>query len=436
VLSLVIASAFSYRLISDYLYERLDSHVLERFQEIRNSYTVRGIDGAVAMIRDHGAEIRGEETLYVLSTVDGKQLIANGILPQVAEGMSTQQATADGTVTSTFRINRELFDGYDLTVGVSYDDTNTLFRIEFFTFVSSTVLVLSLGLGAAIYMAVHTRRRLLALSSVMDDVGKGRLDSRLPLSERGDDIDALAMGMNDALGHLEDSVNAMQRVATHIAHDLKTPINRLRLTLESAVNSVGLQGAVRQPLDQAIVQVDRMAKTFEALLRIAEIETGSRRRFFQTIDLLALVEDVSEICYPIVEDSGRTLTNMSTARGVIWGDYNLLRQLLFNLISNSCMHTPPGTNIVVHIQELQNNPVLVVSDDGPGIPFESGTQVFNRFVRLGGTGSDGTGLGLSIVKAIVDIHSAEIKLTDNKPGLAATIRFPVHDAQTPRAQRD
>ncbi|TIT22040.1 MAG: HAMP domain-containing histidine kinase [Mesorhizobium sp.] len=421
------ANFVAYNMIAAYLYERLDSHVMERFREISSTYEASGVDGAAAMIRSHGPAIRGQETLYALKDPEGDFLAGNIDVSTVPPGFSTRAPTSHEAAPNNYRLYRKNLDGYDLTVGVSYDDTNRLRSIALISFGWATAIVLAGGLGAGAVLAFRTRRRIARLSDAMKSVGAGDLATRLPVSLRTDDIDVLATEVNIALAQLQASVAAMTQVTTDIAHDLKTPVGRLFLTLEAASESKD-QTATRSLIEKAMSEVSHIAGTFEGLLRISQIESGARRSRFAKVNISELVAEIYDIYSHIVEDAERSLVLSNDSRNTasfIWGDADLLKQMCVNLIVNAMRHTQRGSRIAIGVTTQANRCAIVVSDNGPGIPAAERQKVFKRFYRLEKSRTtEGTGLGLSLVKAISDIHGATISVKDNRPGLIVETEFP------------
>ncbi|RTM09250.1 MAG: HAMP domain-containing histidine kinase [Hyphomicrobiales bacterium] len=420
------ANALAYNLVASYLYERLDSNVMERFREISSAYEVKGIDGAIAMISSHSPAITGRETIYTLRDPENELLIGNVDLTDIRPGFSTRAPTSHEATLKNYRLYRSALGIYDLTVGVSYDDTNHLRRIALVSFGLATAIVLAVGLGAAAVLASRMRRRISMLSDTMKAVGAGQLSTRLPVSSRRDDIDTLAVEINVALVQLQASVSAMTQVTTDIAHDLKTPIGRLFLVLDAASEKDDL-ASVKPLIEKAMNEISNITATFEGLLRISQIESGVRGSRFTKLDLTNLLSEIFGIYRDIVEDAERSLTFVPTHQSAyIFGDGDLLKQMCVNLIVNAMRHTRSGASIVVATSSDSRQSTIVISDDGPGIPEEERSNVFKRFYRLEKSRTtEGTGLGLSLVKAICDLHGATVSLGDNKPGLIVQIDFPV-----------
>jgi signal transduction histidine kinase len=288
------ANLVAYNLTASYLYERLDSHVMERFREIETAFITRGLDGAKAMIANHGPAIRGQETLYSLRSSDGRFVVGNIELSGAPKGLSTLDVRDLAIASTNYRLFMQNLGSNELVVGVSYDDTNRLRYIALVSFGWATAIVLAAGLGGGALLAFNTRHRIATLSNVMRMVGSGELGRRLPISPRKDDIDALAAAVNVALGQLQANVSAMKQVTTDIAHDLRTPISRLFLMLEAA-NAAENTDKSRTLIQTAMVEVQKITSTFDALLRIAQIETGARRDRFRRVDVASLVNEVFEV---------------------------------------------------------------------------------------------------------------------------------------------
>jgi signal transduction histidine kinase len=433
------ANLIAYNLVASYLYERLDSHVMERFREIEAAFDARGLDGAKAMIVNHGPAIRGQETLYSLRGLDGTFLAGNVDLSGVPTGLSTLDVRDLEIAPTNYRLFTRDLGPNELVVGVSYDDTNRLRDIALVSFGWATAIVLAAGLGGGALLAFRARRRISTLSDVMRIVGSGELSKRLPISPRMDDIDALAAEVNVALGHLQASVSAMKQVTTDIAHDLKTPISRLFLMLEAANEADTIESS-RTLVQTAMEEVKRITSTFEALLRISQIETGARRDRFRVVDVTLLVSEIYEVYADVAIEQGRKLKLLRSERAVsahLFGDGELLKQMLANLVQNAIRHTPPGSHIGLGYICRSQGVSLFVVDNGPGIPPSETDKVFKRFYRLDKSRTtEGTGLGLSMVKAIADLHGATIGLRDNGPGLVVQIDFSnsIIDEKNPPAE--
>ncbi|MBK1721693.1 sensor histidine kinase [Thiocystis violacea] len=282
----------------------------------------------------------------------------------------------------------------------------------------------ALALLGSWLMSAGLVRRLEAINQTSREIMEGDLSRRIPLSGSGDDFDALAASLNRMLERIEALMASVRQVSDNIAHDLRTPLTRLRNKLELLKAELPETLGARTLAEETIADAEEMLATFNALLRIARIESGSRRSAFQDLDLGPLVEDLVELYEPVAADREQDLSYGGCGEAWIFGDRDLVFQALTNLVDNAIKYTPPGGRIRAQVG-VEGDCILVeVADDGPGIPAALHTQVFRRFFRVDDSRSTpGSGLGLSLVQAVAQLHRASIALLDNQPGLRVRIAF-------------
>ncbi|WP_427025334.1 ATP-binding protein [Aureimonas ureilytica] len=269
-------------------------------------------------------------------------------------------------------------------------------------------------------------RRINAIAGLTRQVVAGRFDMRLPLSRRRDEIDQLSADVNLMLARIETLMESLRQVSTDIAHDLRTPIARLRQRLDLLGRHPPDAGAAfGGAIDEAIAEADTIIETFNALLRIAQVESGARRARFQRLDLAHLTERVCDIYRDVAIDAGHRLeTELEAGGALIEGDADLLTQLLVNLVENAINHVPAPGLIEVRVAREGQTVCLSVADDGPGVPPDERGRIFRRLYRLDRSRSTpGTGLGLALVAAITELHGARVAALDNAPGLRIAITF-------------
>jgi signal transduction histidine kinase len=287
------------------------------------------------------------------------------------------------------------------------------------------------ALLAGLLIGVRAQKRVAAFSKTLDAVSQGQINSRVDVVPAGgDDIDHIARKLNLTLDHLSSAMLSMQQVTVDIAHDLKSPIARLRNRLIDCIAHFESEQNAKKDLLEAIGDADQIAQTFDAMLRIAQIESGERRQHFESLDLAKVVDRAVEIYGAVVEDAGGRLSIIANEAhaGRVVGDEQLILQLLANLIENSVNHCSSPPQIILTIGAHPGGTALSVADNGPGIPAAERERVQERFYRLDKSrSSKGTGLGLALVAAIANLHGAKLNLSDNNPGLRATVDFPTND---------
>lgn len=311
--------------------------------------------------------------------------------------------------------------GLKLNVGDDLDRIETLDGavIRGFGWAFVGVVFLGVGVGYAFNRDMH--RRLAAISGTAEAIIDGDLARRVPLRGSDDDLDRLAATFNRMLDRIAALMETLKQVSNDIAHDMRTPLTRLRQKLEAGLARSEERG---QALESALADLDYILDTFAALLRIAQIQGGARRSAFKPTDLSALAQTVVEAFAPSAEDSRQTLILGATEPVIIDGDSELLTQMCVNLVENGLRHAGAGARIRVRIAASGTNAQLTVVDDGPGVPAAERERLFDRFYRLERSRSTpGSGLGLALVSAVADLHGAGVKLADAGPGLEVCVTF-------------
>jgi signal transduction histidine kinase len=272
-------------------------------------------------------------------------------------------------------------------------------------------------------------RRLEVVNRTSREIMSGRFDARIPVLHRDDELDRLAINLNATFDRVESLMESLAQISSDVAHDLRTPLSRLRQTLELARRTSTNVKEFRAGTEAAINEADDILETFSALLRISQIESGSRKAGFNRVDLSTLFETIFETYVAVAEDAGHELIAQIAPSIDISGDRELLMQLGANLVENAIRHTPAGSRIKIDLHREADGAAAVFSDRGPGIPECEYGKVFRRFYRLESSRTTpGSGLGLALVAAVADLHGARISLDDNHPGLRVTILFPYSTA--------
>jgi signal transduction histidine kinase len=284
-------------------------------------------------------------------------------------------------------------------------------------------LILVLGLAAAAALSLRPLQRIDELRDASRAALKGELGVRLPVSRRRDEIDMLAGVANAMMDEAERLLWEVKSVGDNVAHDLRTPLNRLRALLYRVHQETRLEGAEREMIDQALAETDEMLTRFRALQRIGEIERRDRQAFFEPVRLQSVLEHVIEMHAPLAEDRGVTLAaDIAPDAPEISADPTLLFEAVSNVVDNALKFTPPGGKVIVRLTVREEGPRIEVADNGPGVPEAERDAVLQRFYRAARTRNEpGSGLGLSIVTAIARLHHFTLVLEDAKPGLRVAL---------------
>ncbi len=368
---------------------------------------------------------------YALFAADGKLLMGNFVLPELRAGwheiLYPDAATpvADQDEHRLLVLAQPLPNGRWLAVG---RDTFLLTELEelyagFFGWMSLLTLLLAVAGGTIVSRRLRARTD--ALRSVTEAVGAGELSRRVILTPGNDEFDSIGGHVNEMLDRIEQLMERLRQVSLDVAHDLRTPLSRLRQKLESAQEAAAEGSSERDMIAACLSDVDGILSTFAALLRIARIEDGSPRRSFARLDLSEVFRTVVDALVPVAEDAAHLLTADIQTNIFVEGDRDLLTQMLVNIVENAICHTPSGTRIRVTLAREAESFVAIVHDDGPGIPAGERERIFRPFVRLDASRTRlGNGLGLALVKAIADVHNATVVVGDSEPGTSFRVVLP------------
>lgn len=426
ILAFLAAGLVTYVLLKGELGRALDVSVHDTYAVVASTYSSDDLEDLIAAVNTYSALNSSEDRVFLLVGRNGNRLAGNVKSVIAAEGYSDVSADALGVKGGDrIRIFAGSIGGNRLVVGQSYAETDDLEHIALTSFAWASAMVIALAFGGGVFLARRAQERLDGIVITMNDVSNGRLASRIPLQGNGDDLDILSRQMNQALDRLSGLVEGMRQVSSDIAHDLKTPLNRLRMTIEG-IQACARQDEVLTLADSAREESDRINATFEALLRISQIEAGARKARFVPVDLLLVMQEIEEIYQDVAEDNRQTLRldAQVDVAAMIRGDRELLTQLFVNLVENAITHCPSGTEIKLQLSRLGSGWAVEVADSGPGIPAEERELVFRRLYRLDKSRTTpGSGLGLSLVRAVADLHGAVISLEDNHPGLRVILAF-------------
>lgn len=316
--------------------------------------------------------------------------------------------------------------GYHLLVGYDVQDQIRLETRMRTSMIWVGALALVLGLGGGLLLSRRWLRRIETINKTSHEIMAGDMSRRVPLRGTDDELDRLSLALNEMLDRIEALMVGLRQVTDNIAHDLRSPLNRLRSRLEVTMMEDGQKEAYRAALVETMSEADELLKTFNALLLIGEAESGLDKSKLERVDLSQRLNDVLELYEPAAEDVGLRFNAVVAPDLVVRGNPNLISQAIVNLLDNAFKFTPSGGEVLIRArQDDSGRTEVVITDTGPGIPEPDRDSVLSRFVRLEQSRSTpGSGLGLSLVSAVCKLHGADLKLGDNQPGLSVTITFP------------
>ena len=347
----------------------------------------------------------------------------------------TPASATSGDLHPVFARGVRLPDGGYLLVGQDAFAVDELSELIARAFAVGTGLTLVLALAGGFFMSRRVLHRLAMVAHAGHEIMYGNLARRLPTRGTGDEFDQLVTGFNTLLDRIAELMAAMRQVTNDIAHDLRTPLTRLRTRLDELRRRPRSVAEYEAAIDRSIAETETLLDTFAALLRIAEIEAATDGETDE-LDTRTLIETILELYQPAAEERGQTLTGHAASVSLP-GQRELLIQMLANLVENACRHSPSGARISIGAERKDGMVLLWVQDNGPGIPADERDKVFRRFYRLDiSRSTPGSGLGLSLAAAIASLHRGRIQLLDASPGVRAEIRLPVErDRLRPNRQK-
>lgn len=393
----------------------------------------KGFDDLVSVVASESESIRDADFIFELVDENGRHVAGNvrGIT-QSGTWLSLERGDIqpdwdNGEPDDRFHAIWQKVSKGRLLVGSSNRELRQTQTFLLEVLGIGLVATLLLGALCGAFLAASTQHRIDAFAKTLSAVSEGQISARVPMTESGDDIDHVGTQVNQTLDHLQKLIENVNQSSSDIAHDLKKPVGRLRQRLDVAGRTAKTPAEFRAAIEVALSDLDAMIETFDALLRITQIEAGARKARFAHIDLETVLDDVADIYEAVAEDAGHTLawTSGLFMPAIVKGDRELLLQLFANLIENAIRHCPPGTRISLTLQDATDGFKAEVSDDGPGIPQQEREKVFRRLYRLERARSTpGSGLGLTLAAAVAELHGAGIALGDRAPGLNVAITFP------------
>ncbi|NVN86980.1 MAG: HAMP domain-containing protein [Rhodopseudomonas sp.] len=441
----------THRLITDQITTTVDAEI----GEIDDIYTRRGLRGLVFTIENRA--LRPGANLYLVTTPAGQAVAGNigalapGVMAKNGWSETFYERLDDGGQRDHRALVRvsELSGGFRLLIGRDLAERRRLFGVVANAARWSVLIVIVLGLGGGVFVARRVLRRIDAMTGTTRRIMAGDLTGRLPVGRSGDELDRLAENLNAMLERIEALMTGLKEVSDNIAHDLKTPLTRLRNRAEQALATAGSEAEYRAALERTIEESDGLIRTFNALLMIARAESGQARDNMVDFDAAEIANGIHELYEPLAEDSGLTL-QVKAVPTPLHGNRELISQALANLVENAIKYGQPAPTlqplgadavpgaaavgdaasendkvILIEARRDGDQVLLSVTDHGPGIPEADRTHAVQRFARLEASRTQpGSGLGLSLASAVATLHGGDLRLTDAQPGLRATLAIP------------
>src|SRR3954454_21919970 len=432
--------------------EQIIANVSTEIGQLSDMFARRGLHGLVGTIENRA--LRPGSNLYLVTTPAGQAVAGN--VGSLAPGV---MATTGWSETSYRRLDEqdsadhralvnvtELTSGFRLLIGRDLEERRRVFGIVAKAAQWSLLIVVVLGLGGGIFVARRVLRRIDAMTGTAQRIMAGDLSGRLPVGRSGDELDRLAENLNAMLERIEALMIGLKEVSDNIAHDLKTPLTRLRNRAEEALATSRREVDYRAALERTIEESDGLIRTFNALLMIARAESGQARGNMDDFDAADVANGIFELYEPLAEDAGMALKVKAAPAG-IHGNRELISQALANLVENAIKYGKPepaaqplgadavkaSREILIEARREGDSVLLSVTDHGPGIPEADRKHAIERFVRLETSRTlPGSGLGLSLASAVATLHGGELRLGDSHPGLIATLAIPALSASSDR----
>ncbi len=452
VVSMFVSLGYVYFATISSELRRVDKSIITEIQGLQELYDEEGI---ISVTREVVLRTASNEGLYYLRTqtglsgnlepsdVDQSGIELFGIVPSEA-GKPFQLVKFTYSVPESDAIDLQdrrvrALAGYltqagepsaEILVGRDVEATmRTSDRVKN-AIITSSAFALILGLISSWFVSRRFTSRIEDFNRLATDVRAGHLDRRAPRNFSEDELDLLAEHLNAMLDHINRLMGAMRYAGDSIAHDLRSPLTRLRTRLESAAAEIKNDHA-SDTLFSAAEDAGQLLKTFDSVLRIARLEAGERRELLVELDPKPILDDIAELYEPACEDAGLTFSSEIDSKKTVRADRGLLSQAVSNLVENAIKYTPQGGRIHLSLSQNKNGRVeIAITDDGPGIPASERQRVKERFVRLDKSRTaPGSGLGLALVDAVADLHRAEFVLADgfdseDGSGLSAKLVFP------------
>jgi signal transduction histidine kinase len=430
----IVSALFSYVYLStsSYVRSRSDRGVMTEYLSLQDAYARSGRNGLIALIQQRIADKSFADNVYLL--VDPSFVPLGGNLKAWPSTVTAERGWTEfrageplpnATCRPLLRAMLETFPrGDHLLVGRDISELDSFSDQIRTAVISGVALIFVIAGVASILITRRTVGRIEQINATSRAIMLSGLDQRIPLRGTHDEWDRVAENLNLMLDRIETLMGEIKQVSDNVAHDLRTPLTRMRGRLEKAYHGRRMAEDDQSLIGDTIADLDAVLRIFSSIMRIAQIETQARKGGFRTVNLVEIAGEVVELYDAAAEPDGTCLSVVGDREVLVTGDRDLIFDAIANLVDNAIKHGRAGGQVVVANENVDGKPVISIADDGPGIPADEYEHVFKRFYRLEQSRyTTGNGLGLSLVAAVARLHGARIEMLDNAPGLKFKLWF-------------
>jgi signal transduction histidine kinase len=413
---------------------QLEAAVRAEFEALSSEFRAGGMESLVEAVRQRSNG--SKDAIYLVTNFLGRRLAGN------LDGLPEKAIKGAGWIEFTYAVeslegierhqawayHTQLDNGAVLLVGRDIEEKRRFADLVRQALLLALVITIVLGIAGGLLMSRNFLHRIDTITAASRSIMAGDLSRRVPVSGSGDELDRLAVSLNEMLDQIQRLMAGMREISTNVAHDLRTPLTRLRARVEGALRSASDPGN-RRVLKRTIEEADHLLATFNSLLSIARTEAGQAREGLKATDLEVFLTEIAELFAPLAEEAGGKLTVETAGPVTVLADRQLLAQAVSNLIDNALKYgvtaDAGGPQVQLALLADPGEATIVVADRGPGVPAVDRSRILERFVRLDEARTKpGSGLGLSVVQGIVRLHSGRLVLKDNSPGLRVEMTLP------------
>jgi len=431
--SVLIILALIYWSTVTYLTSQTNTVINNEINDLVSRYDNDGLTGLSLLLEERSARRPTGLSIYLLADSKLNPLLGN------LDRWPFDVKIDNGWIDFDLNINKKAEDNVHhargkvfrlkgnlmLLVGRDINELETIKRLIIETLLLSLFVMLVLAVIGSMLLSQYTVRRIDVINKTSHEIMSGALSSRIPSRGTGDEFDTLADNLNSMLDKIDLLMESVKHVSDNIAHDLRTPLSRLRNYLEELLLSSHQSDQNHKMIELSISEADSLLASFNALLRIAHVESQDVPNRFQPVDMTSLTRDVVELYEPVAEQKGQRFETELEETRPVSGDRNMLFQAIANLLDNAIKYSPENGLIQISLDKTEDKVKLIIADSGPGIPSQEHEKVFQRLFRLDQSrNTPGNGLGLSLVAAVMKLHKMDLYLEDNHPGLKVVIVFP------------